>query len=106
MLSVPVRCYFDAVAEKNDTKLLSCFNRQVTVNIAGMVFEGKDEVLKFVKRDVYGGKYKVEKVLKGTETDSVHCLFWPIGWPFPEPAIEYKFKIKEGKIINWSGHYR
>lgn len=84
----------------------TCFDEQVTVDIAGMTFNGPNEVLGFVQRDVYGGKYKVEKIMKSSESDTIHCLFLPQKWLFPEPAIEYVFEYKNGKIISWTGRYR
>lgn len=105
-LSPPVRCFFVAAA-KNDSKALgACFLNDVSVNIAGMRFNGPEEVVAFAQRDIWGGKYKVEKVFKQGNKEIVHCLFWPKGWSSPEPPIEYQFQIKNGKILDWYGKYR
>jgi len=105
-LSNPVRCYFDAVSNEDDQQLVSCFDNEVSVNIAGMTFNGPGQVLSFAKRDVYGGKYKIERVITVDGQEVVHCLFWPLGWPVPEPAIEYVFIVEQNKIVKWYGKYR
>ena len=105
-LSQGVRCFFNA-ANKNDEKALgNCFSQDVKVNIAGMRFNGPDEVVAFAKRDIWGGKYKVEKGFIQDGKEIVHCRFWPNGWSSPEPPIEYEFEIRNGKIIQWLGKYR
>ncbi len=105
-LSPPVRCFFDAAAQ-NDTKALrACFSKDVSVNIAGMQFNGPQEVVAFAERDIWGGKYKVEKALRQENKEIVHCLFWPKGWSSPEPPIEYQFQTKNGKTLSWQGSYR
>jgi len=71
-----------------------------------MRFNGPQEVAAFAARDIWGGKYKVEKVFKQRITEIVHCRFRPKGWSSPEPPIEYQFQTKNGKIINWQGKYR
>ena len=105
-LSHPVRCFFDAAARNDPRALATCFADDVTVNIAGMQFNGPAEVVAFAERDIWGGKYKVEKVFNQGPTEIVHCLFWPRGWSSAEPPIEYQFKIDGDKIINWQGKYR
>lgn len=105
-LSSPVRCFFDAAAQNDSKVLVTCFSDEVTVNIAGMRFKGPEEVAAFAERDIWGGKYKVEKVFKQQDKEVVHCLFWPLGWSSPEPPIEYQFKTKNGQIVNWYGKYR
>ena len=105
-LSSPVRCFFDAAAQNDSKSLVTCFSDEVTVNIAGMRFKGPEEVAAFAERDIWGGKYKVEKVFKQQDKEIVHCLFWPHSWPSPEPPIEYQFKTKNGKIVSWHGKYR
>ena len=105
-LSPPVRCFFDAAAQ-NDTKALrACFSKDVSVNIAGMQFNGPEEVVAFAERDIWGGKYKVEKAFRQENKEIVHCLFWPRGWSSPEPPIEYQFHLQSAKIISWQGKYR
>ena len=105
-LAAPVRCFFDAAAQYDSQALADCFNASVTVNIAGMRFNGTEEVVAFAERDIWGGKYKVEKVFKRGDFETVHCLFWPQGWSSPEPPIEYQFQFEDGKIIEWIGKYR
>ena len=105
-LSPPVRCFFDAAANNNSQALAACFSKDVSVNIAGMRFNGPKEVVAFAERDIWGGKYKVEKVFKQGNRQIVHCLFWPDGWSSPEPPIEYQFRIESGKITTWYGKYR
>ena len=105
-LSAPVRCFFDAAALNDSKALVTCFSDEVTVNIAGMRFDGLGEVAAFAERDIWGGKYRVEKVFKQKDKEIVHCLFWPRGWSAPEPAIEYQFETKNGKIVSWHGEYR
>ena len=105
-LSRPVRCFFDAAAENDSKALGACFSEHVSVNIAGMRFNGPEEVVAFAERDIWGGKYKVEKAFKQGDNEIVHCLFWPRGWSSPEPPIEYQFQIKNHKIIRWEGKYR
>jgi hypothetical protein len=105
-LSPPIRCFFDAAAQNDSKALAACFSNEVSVNIAGMRFNGTEEVVAFAERDIWGGKYKVEKAFKRGNKEIVHCLFWPQGWSSPEPPIEYQFQTKNGKIINWFGKYR
>jgi len=105
-LSDPVRCFFNAAAENDSRALGACFSDQVSVNIAGMQFKGPEEVVSFAERDIWGGKYKVEKVFKQGDKEIVHCLFWPQGWSSPEPPIEYQFQVNNGKIVEWLGKYR
>jgi hypothetical protein len=105
-LSPPVRCFFDAAARNDSEALITCFSDEVTVNIAGMQFKGPEETAAFAERNIWGGKYKVEKVFKQQDKEIVHCLFWPKGWPSPEPPIEYQFQVKDAKIIDWYGKYR
>jgi hypothetical protein len=105
-LSGPVRCFFDAAAQNDREALMACFSNKVSVNIAGMRFNGPEEVASFAERDIWGGKYKVEKAFKQGGKEIVHCLFWPKGWSSPEPPIEYQFQTKNGKIISWYGRYR
>jgi hypothetical protein len=105
-LSQPVRCFFDAAAQNDSKALAACFSDTVSVNIAGMRFNGPGEVVAFAERDIWGGKYKVEKVFENGAKEVVHCLFWPRSWSSPEPPIEYQFQIKDKKIINWQGQYR
>jgi len=105
-LSPAVGCLFNTAA-KNDSKSFgACFSDQVSVNIAGMRFNGPGEVVAFAERDIWGGKYKVEGVFKQGDKEIVHCLFWPRGWSSPEPPIEYQFQTKNQKIISWQGRYR
>ena len=106
VLSRPVRCFFDAAARNDARSLATCFADDVTVNIAGMQFNGPAEVVAFAERDIWGGKYKVEKAFMQGDTEFVHCLFWPRGWSSAEPPIEYQFQIGGDKIINWRGMYR
>ncbi len=106
ILSRPVRCLFSAAAENDSKAFGACFSSHVSVNIAGMRFNGTEEVVAFAERDIWGGKYKVEKAFKQGDKEIVHCLFWPRGWSAPEPPIEYQFQIKDGKIIEWLGKYR
>ena len=105
-LSPPVRCFFDAAALNDSDALAACFSKDISVNIAGMRFNGPKEVVKFAERDIWGGKYKVEKVFREENTEVIHCLFWPQGWSSPEPPIEYQFEIRKGKISSWYGKYR
>ncbi len=105
-LSAPVRCFFVAAAKNDSRALAACFSKAVSVNIAGMRFNGPEEIVAFAERDIWGGKYKVEKAFKQGDIEFVHCLFWPQGWSSPEPAIEYQFQIKDGKILKWYGKYR
>jgi hypothetical protein len=105
-LSSPVRCFFEAAAQHDSKALVACFSDEVSVNIAGMRFHGPEEVAAFAEKDIWGGKYKVEKAFKHGNKEFVHCLFWPQGWSSPEPPIEYQFQIENGKITSWSGKYR
>ena len=105
-LSGPVRCFFDAAAANDRQALVACFSNEVSVNIAGMRFNGPEEVADFAERDIWGGKYKVEKAFKQGNKEIVHCLFWPQGWSSPESPIEYEFQTKNGKITSWYGKYR
>ena len=105
-LSAPVRCFFDAAAQNDRKALKACFAEDVAVNIAGMRFNGPEEVADFAARDIWGGKYKVEKVFKQVNVEIVHCRFWPQGWSSPEPPIEYQFQTMNSKIIRWDGKYR
>ena len=106
MLSPAVRCLFSAAAENDSTAFGACFSSHVSVNIAGMRFDGREEVVAFAERDIWGGKYKVEKAFIQGNKEIIHCLFWPRGWSSPEPPIEYQFQIKNHKIIRWEGKYR
>jgi hypothetical protein len=72
-LSSPVRCFFDAAAKNDHKALVACFSDEVSVNIAGMRFQGPEEVAAFVQRDIWGGKYKVEKVFKQGNKEIVYC---------------------------------
>lgn len=105
-LSPPVRCIFDLAAQNDRKALVACFSDEVSVNIAGMRFQGPEEVAAFAERDIWGGKYKIEKVFMQGDKEIVYCRFWPKGWSSPEPPIEYQFQSKNGKIINWLGKYR
>ena len=105
-LSAPVRCLFNAAALYDSRALSTCLSSEISVNIAGMLFNGPQEVVAFAERDIWGGKYKVEKVFRQGKKEIVHCLFWPQGWSSPEPPIEYQFQTKQGKIISWYGKYR
>ena len=105
-LSPAVRCFFDAAARNDRQAIKACFTDDVSVNIAGMQFKGSEEVADFAERDIWGGKYKVEKTFIRGKSEIVHCLFWPEGWSAPEPPIEYEFQIREGKIAAWLGKYR
>ena len=105
-LSPPVRCFFDAAALNDGDALTECFSKDISVNIAGMRFNGPEEVVKFAERDIWGGKYKVEKAFQQGNTEIIYCLFWPQGWSSPEPPIEYQFQIKGKKISRWYGKYR
>jgi hypothetical protein len=105
-VSPPIRCFFVAAAQNDSNAFAACFSTQVSVNIAGMRFNGTEEVVAFAERDIWGGKYKVEKAFKKGNKEIIHCLFWPQGWPSPEPPIEYQFQTKNGKIISWYGKYR
>ena len=105
-LSAPVRCFFDAAAQHDRTALVACMADDVAVNIAGMQFNGPQEVAAFAERDIWGGKYKVEKVFQQGNMEIVHCRFWPQGWSSPEPPIEYQFQTHQNKIIRWNGKYR
>lgn len=105
-LSPPIRCFFDAAAQNDSKALLTCFSDKVFVNIAGMQFNGLEEVAAFAERDIWGGKYKIEKVFKQGNKEIVHCRFWPKGWSSAEPPIEYQFQTTKGKIISWYGKYR
>lgn len=105
-LSKPTRCFFDAVAKYDERALGNCFSADIRVNIAGMRFNGPEETVRFAKRDIWGGKYKVEKVLRRSGDETVHCLFWPAGWSSPEPPIEYRFEFRNDKISIWFGKYR
>ena len=105
-LSPPVRCFFDAAAQNDGKALRACFSKDVSVNIAGMQFNGPEEVVAFAERDIWGGQYKVEKAFRQENKEIVHCLFWPRGWSSPEPPIEYQFHHQSGKIIIWQGKYR
>ena len=106
LLSRPVRCLFNAAAENDSSAMGACFSDHVSVNIAGMRFSGPEEVVAFAERDIWGGKYKVEKAFKQNDKEIVHCLFWPRGWSSPEPPIEYQFQIENQKIVSWQGKYR
>ena len=105
-LSPPVRCFFDAAAQNDSEAIAACFSTDVSVNIAGMRFNGPEQVVAFAERDIWGGKYKVEKAFKQGNNEIVHCLFWPDGWSSPELPIEYHFQTKNGKITSWQGKYR
>ncbi len=105
-LSPPLRCFFDAAAQNDSKALRACFSKDVYVNIAGMQFNGPEEVVAFAERDIWGGKYKVEKAFRQANKEIVHCLFWPKGWSAPEPPIEYQFQTKNRKIFSWQGKYR
>ena len=105
-LSQSTHCFFDAARKNDESMLATCFSQNIEVNIAGMRFKGHEEVVAFAKRDIWGGKYKVEKVFKHEGREIVHCLFWPRGWSSPEPPIEYEFEIRNGKIIQLRGEYR
>ena len=106
MLSRFVRCLFDAAAANDSNAFGACFSVYVAVNIAGMRFNGPEDVVAFAERDIWGGKYKVENAFKQGDVEIVHCLFWPQGWLSPEPPIEYQFQIKNQKIVSWLGRYR
>lgn len=106
ILSPPIRCFFEAAAENDREALAACFSDDVSVDIAGMRFNGSEELVAFAVRDIWGGKYKVEKTFKRDNQEIVHCLFWPKGWSSPEPPIEYQFQTENGKIIRWYGKYR
>lgn len=105
-LSIPVRCFFVAASKNDSEALATCFSDKVSVNIAGIRFNGPEEVIAFAERDIWGGKYKVEKAFRQGNMEIVHCLFWPQGWSSPEPAIEYQFQTEDGKILKWYGKYR
>jgi hypothetical protein len=105
-LSPAVRCFFDAAAQNGRQALKACFTDDVAVNITGMQFKSPDEVADFAESDIWGGKYKVEEVFRQDNSEIVHCLFWPKGWSAPEPAIEYEFRFRKGKIAAWLGKYR
>lgn len=105
-LSPPIRCFFDAAAQNDSKALTGCFSTEVSVNIAGMRFNGSKEVIAFAERDIWGGKYKVERTFKSGKKEIVHCLFWPPGWPSRQPSMEYQFQTTNGKIISWYGRYR
>jgi hypothetical protein len=77
----------------------------VSVDIAGMKFKGPKEVFAFAERDIWGGKYIVEKAIRQKNKEIVHCLFWSRGWSSPEPPIEYQFTIKSAKNRRWQGEY-
>jgi hypothetical protein len=51
----------------------------VSVDIAGMKFKGPKEVFAFAERDIWGGKYIVEKAIRQKNKEIVHCLFWSRG---------------------------
>ena len=78
----------------------------MSVDVARMKFKGPEEVAAFAERDIWGGKYKVEKAIRQKSKEIVHCLFWPRGWTSPEPPVEYQFTIKSAKIRRWQGEYR
>ena len=44
ILSAPVRCFFKAASGNDSMALAQCFTENVTVNIAGMKFNGPAEV--------------------------------------------------------------
>ena len=46
-LSPPIRCFFYAAAQNDSKALLTCFSDKVFVNIAGMQFDGLEEVADF-----------------------------------------------------------
>ena len=46
-LSTSIRCFFDAAAQNDSNALLTCFSDKVFVNIAGMQFDGLEEVADF-----------------------------------------------------------
>jgi hypothetical protein len=46
-LSPPVRCFFEAAAQNDSKALVTCFSGEVSVNIAGMQFNGREEVAAF-----------------------------------------------------------
>ena len=106
ILSPPVRCFFNAASENDSKALAKCFTENVSVNIAGMKFNGPAEVVTFAERDIWGGKYKVESTFVKNNLEIVHCRFWPESWSSPEPPIEYQFEISKGKISRWLGKYR
>ncbi|MCT4615950.1 MAG: hypothetical protein N4A49_13885 [Marinifilaceae bacterium] len=105
-LNKAVRKYFDSVSNSDIKSALEAFDSNVSVNIAGMKFNGLNQVSSFLLRDVIGGVYTVEKVFEESEWQLVYCLFQPKGWSSPEPPIEYRFKINSDKIIQWEGKYR
>jgi hypothetical protein len=78
----------------------------VTVIFLAIAFTAYGEDFDDFERDIWGGKYKVEKAFKQGDKEIVHCLFWPHGWSSPEPPIEYQFQTKNGKIVSWYGKYR
>ena len=106
ILSPPVRCFFNAASGNDSKALAKCFTENVSVNIAGMKFNGPAEVVTFAERDIWGGKYKVESTFANDNLEIVYCRFWPDGWSSPEPPIEYQFEIINGKISRLLGKYR
>ncbi len=98
--------FFNGVRAGNLNKATATFSPAIKIRIAGMRFDGIKEARRFLKRDVIGGKYKIEKVLKQNKQIVVQCLFWPAGWAKPEPAIEYRFVIKNNRVTSWYGKYR
>ncbi|PXY02006.1 hypothetical protein DF185_04980 [Marinifilum breve] len=101
-----VKAYFDAVAAQDLEASVSGFADNISVNIAGMRFNGTEEVRGFIQRDVIGGIYTIEKVFNDEGEQVVHCLFQPEGWNNPEPPIEYRFTSENDKVIQWTGKYR
>lgn len=101
-----VRSYFNAVENEVLDASLSGFADNITVNIAGMRFNGLEETRSFIDRDVIGGTYTLEKVFNEGEEQVVYCLFQPEGWSSPEPPIEYRFTMEDDKVIKWTGKYR
>ncbi|MCT4588790.1 MAG: hypothetical protein N4A71_13250 [Carboxylicivirga sp.] len=101
-----VKIYFDAVEKADLDASTGGFSSNINVNIAGMVFNGTDEVRRFIQRDVIGGTYTIQKVFNEGKEQVVHCLFQPKGWSNPEPPIEYRFTSENDKVVKWTGKYR
>lgn len=97
---------FKAANNSNSNNLMECFTDDVVVKIVTMNFNGKKEILTFFKKDVWGGKYIIEKTLKKTYGEEVWLKFTPAGWKNPEPPILYKIYIKGNKIYLLHGEYR
>jgi len=103
----PVVQRFFAAANASDAPgLVACFTDDVVVQIVSMEFRGTKAILGFFQRDVWGGRYTVEKTVKRPYGEDVSLLFQPQGWAQPEPPILYRFTVSDNRIERLVGVYR